>query len=206
MKVTSSSFAHGERIPAEFAFCDFGDPVDMAPNVNPHIAWDDAPSQTRSFVLICHDPDVPSSGEDVNQEGREVPEDLPRVDFTHWVLVDIPADTTEIAAGAHSDEVTPRGKDGPDGPEGMRHGLNDYTGWFEGDDDMEGEYFGYDGPCPPWNDSIVHHYHFTVYALDVPEVDVSGSFTRDDVLEAIDGHILDEASIMGTYHLNERLK
>ena len=35
---------------------------------------------------------------------------------------------------------------------------------------MSGDYFGYDGPCPPWNDSIVHHYVFTVYALDVDAV------------------------------------
>jgi phosphatidylethanolamine-binding protein (PEBP) family uncharacterized protein len=43
----------------------------------------------RSYV-ICHDPDVPSKGDDVNQEGRGVPASLPRVDFFHWVLVDLP--------------------------------------------------------------------------------------------------------------------
>ena len=52
-------------------------------------------------------------------------------------------------------------------PRGARQGINDYTGWFAGDKDMAGNYFGYDGPCPPWNDEIPHRYVFTLYALDV---------------------------------------
>ena len=59
---------------------------------------------------------------------------------------------------------------------GTRQGINDYTGWFAGDKDMAGNYFGYDGPCPPWNDEILHHYVFTVYALDVPRLDIAGDF------------------------------
>jgi phosphatidylethanolamine-binding protein (PEBP) family uncharacterized protein len=42
-------------------------------------------------------------------------------------------------------------------------------GWFAGDNDMRGDYYGYDGPCPPWNDEIVHRYVFTLFALDVAE-------------------------------------
>jgi hypothetical protein len=64
--------------------------VALSSNRNPDLHWDDVPAATRSFVLICHDRDVPSKGDDVNQEGREVPESLPRVDFFHWVLIDIP--------------------------------------------------------------------------------------------------------------------
>ena len=71
---------------------------------------------------------------------------------------------------------------------------------------MEGDYGGYDGPCPPWNDSIVHHYHFTVYALDVEQVDLEGSFTGADALAAIDGHILAKASHIGTYSMNRELR
>ena len=52
----------------------------------------------------------------------------------------------------------PRGKPGPDAPHGARHGINDYTGWFASDADMAGDYYGYDGPCPPWNDEIPHRY------------------------------------------------
>ena len=156
--------------------------------------------------MVCHDPDVPSRGDDVNQEGREVPASLPRVDFFHWLLLDIPAATTEIAAGAQSDGVTPRGKSGPAAPGGLRHGINDNTGWFAGDEQMKGDYYGYDGPCPPWNDEIVHHYVFTLYALDVARCAVEGRFTGQDVRAAIAGHVLGEAKLTGTYTLNPALR
>ena len=51
---------------------------------------------TKSFAIVCHDPDVPSKGDDVNQEGRRVPASLPRVDFFHWVLVDLPASSVGV--------------------------------------------------------------------------------------------------------------
>ena len=65
-----------------------------------------------------------------------------------------------------------------------------------------GEYHGYDGPAPPWNDSILHHYVFTLYALDIPNVSVEGSFTAADVRQAIEGHVLAEDSVTGTYTQN----
>ena len=70
---------------------------------------------------------------------------------------------------------------------------------------MAGQYFGYDGPCPPFNDSIVHHYHFTLYALDIDRVPVDGVFRAEDVLAAIEPHILAQDTIIGTYTLNPRL-
>jgi Raf kinase inhibitor-like YbhB/YbcL family protein len=208
MKLTSSSFAHGSAIPGEFAFA-VPDPtthIRLSSNRNPHLAWSGAPAGTKSFALVCHDYDVPSRGDDVNQEGRTVPASLPRVDFYHWLLVDIPAGTTEIAAGAFSDGITARGKPGPEAGGGMRQGINDYTAWFAGDKEMAGNYFGYDGPCPPWNDEILHHYVFTVYALDVPACPVTGAFGGADVLKAIQGHVLAQASITGTYALNPAVR
>ena len=101
------------------------------------------------------------------KEDREIPSSLPRIDFYHWVLVDVPPTQRLIEAGSYSKEVKPRGKNGPAAPNNTRQGLNGYTEWFAGDHDMNGDYFGYDGPCPPWNDSIVHRYVFTLYALDV---------------------------------------
>src|SRR5690606_20049736 len=103
--------------------------------------------------------------------------------------------------GAFTSGITPKGKDGPAGPHGTRQGLNDYTGWFQGNPDMEGQYFGYDGPAPPWNDELVHRYRFTLYALDVERLPVEGAFTGADVLAAMKGHVLAEASITGTYHI-----
>ena len=67
---------------------------------------------------------------------------------------------------------------------------------------MGGRYFGYDGPCPPWNDEIVHHYHFTLYALDCARCPVDGELRADDVRNAIAGHVLDQAEIVGTYAIN----
>lgn len=204
MKISSTNFEDGQPIPGANAFCvpDPENHVAMAPNRNPALAWTGLPEGTRSLVLLCHDPDVPTKPDDVNQEGRVVPADLPRFDFFHWVLVDIPAAFDGLAEGAHSDGITARGKAGPDAGGGMRHGLNNYTDWFAGDDDMEGQYFGYDGPCPPWNDSLVHHYVFTLYALDVDRCPLEGTFGGDDVREAIAPHVLGQASITGVYSLN----
>jgi Raf kinase inhibitor-like YbhB/YbcL family protein len=208
MKLTSQSFRDEAAIPEEFAFAAIAGKghVTLSDNRNPPLAWTDVPERTESFVLIVHDPDVPSKGEDVNKEGREVPADLPRVDFYHWILVDIPADVREIAAGSQSNGVTPHGKRGPAAPGGMRHGINSYTQWFASDPEMEGDYFGYDGPCPPWNDSIVHHYVFSLYALDVDAAAVDGELTPENVRAAIEGHVLAEATLTGTYTLNPRVK
>ncbi len=208
MKLVSSSFADGQTIPGDFSFC-IPDPahhVCLGKNLNPHLAWSDVPTGTKSFVLICHDPDVPSRGDDVNQEDRTVPATLPRVDFFHWVLIDLPASLTEIQAGEFSDEVTPRGKSGPSAQHGARQGINDYTAWFAGDHDMRGDYFGYDGPCPPWNDELRHRYIFTVFALDIEQLPVEGKFGGQQVRDAMQGHILEEARLTGVYSLNPSVK
>jgi len=208
MKLWSDSFQDGAVIPGEFAFA-VSDPknhVALSSNKNPHLAWSDLPPGTKSLVLVVHDPDVPSRGDDVNQEGKTVPADLPRVDFFHWTLVDIPAGITELAAGQFSGAVTTRGKAGPAIPgdplSGARHGLNDYTSWFAGDGDMSGDYFGHDGPCPPWNDAIAHRYVFTLYAIDQEQLTVTGKFTGTDVHNALQGHVLAQAALTGTYSLN----
>ena len=207
MKLNSTSFSEGQRIPGDYSFC-IPDPahhVCLGRNLNPQLSWSDVPTGTRSFVLICHDPDVPSKGDDVNQEGRTVPATLPRVDFFHWVLVDLPASLTAIQAGEFSDTVTARGKSGPQAAHGSRQGVNNYTDWFAGDNDMRGDYYGYDGPCPPWNDEIMHHYVFTVYALDIDKLPLEGRFGGPEVRTALQGHILAQASLTGTYTLNPAL-
>ena len=79
MKLTSTSLAHGQRIPERFAMGKPADPATFSDNVSPHLAWSGAPEGTRSFVLLCVDDDVPSRGDDVNQAGKVVPASLPRV-------------------------------------------------------------------------------------------------------------------------------
>jgi Raf kinase inhibitor-like YbhB/YbcL family protein len=207
MQLTSSSFGDNQRIPGACAFAvpHATDHIKLSSNRNPQLSWSGAPADTKSFVLICHDCDVPGKGDDVNKEGRGVPASLPRVDFYHWVLVDIRPNVGSIAEGEFSDGISARGKNGPEAKHGTRQGLNDYTGWFAGDKDMSGNYFGYDGPCPPWNDEILHHYAFTLYALDSARCTVSGMFKGADVLKAIEGHLLAKASLTGIYTLNPAL-
>jgi len=204
MKITSPALHEARPIPAEYVFgvADIQQHVVLGANISPPLAWSDCPAGTRSLVLICHDPDVPTRADDVNQEGRVVPARLPRTDFYHWILVDLPLEPAQLAAGEFSAGVTPGGKPGPDGPRGTRQGVNNYREWFAGDPAMAGNYFGYDGPCPPWNDSIVHHYIFTLYALDIERCPVDGVFTGPEVLAAIAGHVLDQARLTVTYSLN----
>jgi Raf kinase inhibitor-like YbhB/YbcL family protein len=187
MRLRSDSFSEQQPIPGEFAFAVIAEPgpVALSSNRNPHLAWSD----------------VPSVGTDVNQAGRNVPHALPRVDFTHWLLANLPGECRTIAAGEFSDGVTARGKTAA-GPHGSLQGLNDYTGWFAGDADMAGDYHGYDGPCPPWNDERMHHYTFTVYALSVPALVLPERYRVADLRTAMAGHVLASASLTGRYTLN----
>jgi Raf kinase inhibitor-like YbhB/YbcL family protein len=208
MELRTTAFTDNGPIPGEFAFAviDPAAHVRLSANRNPDFRWSDVPAGTQSFALLCHDPDVPSRGDDVNKEGRVVPASLPRVDFFHWVLVDIPASTSSIERASHSDGVVARGKPGPQAPREGRHGINDYTAWFTGDQEMGGDYYGYDGPCPPWNDEMPHRYVFTLYALDVARLALTDKFTGPDAKRAMDGHILARASATGRYTLNPAVK
>jgi Raf kinase inhibitor-like YbhB/YbcL family protein len=207
MKLSSDSFRDGGSIPAKCAFAEVD--IDLgfqhAGNRNPHLAWHEVAAGTESLVLLCIDGDAPTDASLVNRADLTLPEHLPRGDFFHWSLVDIPLGMNSIAEGALSKGVTARGKPGPavtlDGVP-LRQGINDYQGWFSGDPAMAGDYYGYDGPCPPWNDERVHHYIFRLYALDVPRLELEGRFTCADVLNAIHGHIIDEAQLIGSYTLN----
>ena len=212
MKLWSDSWTNGDRIPARYAA---GKPdggvgdeggTAFSDNLNPHLAWSDVPTGAQSMVLICHDFDVPSKPDDVNQPGREVPADLPRVDFFHWVLVDLPPRPTVIAEGEFSRGFTARGKPGPDVPgrDGARHGLNDYTGWFAGNPDMAGDYFGYDGPYPPFNDSLVHHYVFTLYAVSLARLAVEGAISPERrCAEKLAGRVLGRGHLLWHLHAEQ---
>ena len=206
LSIHTDAWTNGSPIPAPFAFGKPGTdgPFALSDNISPAISWSSAPEGTQSFAFICHDPDVPSVGDDVNQAGRVVPADLPRVDFYHWVLVDIPPTVSNLAEGFGSQRITPRGKDCTSTDSGI-NGQNSYTDWFAGDPDMEGIYGAYDGPCPPWNDSIPHRYYFTIYALGVPSLNLNGAFTGGQVLDAIKGHVLASAEHMGTYSMNPKV-
>lgn len=200
------SFDNGDPIPNEYAFCklDENGEVCFASNNNPHLVWSDLPEGTRSLALICFDPDVPAIPDNVNQVGKIIPVEFPRVDFFHWVLINIDPSLSEIPAGYVSDRITPQGKSCGKSPFGER-GANSYTEWFSDDLEMKGVYGGYDGPCPPWNDKKIHRYQFTIFALDIPELPLHGIFNGWDVRDAMKKHILAQADWTGTYTLNKDL-
>lgn len=210
MRITSNSFRHEGPIPQECAFArpDPKSHFALSANRNPHLAWEGLPRGTKSLALLVVDPDAPSVPDNVNQEGKSIAADLRRVDFHHWVMVEIPPACKGIAAGECSSAVTARGKQNPPAPVAApraRQGVNDYTGWFAGDPPMKGTYLGYDGPAPPWNDERLHRYHFLLYALDIASVPVEGAFSAADVRRAIAAHVLAQATLTGTYTLNPKL-
>ena len=203
MRLSSDSFQNGAAIAAEFAA---GNSEGFAPNRNPQLRWDEVPEGTRSFALLCVDPDAPTVPETVGRNDVEVPVDQPRAEFVHWVMVDVPGTLREIAAGSCSDGFVAKGRTAPQGPAGSRQGLNSYTGWFAGNPELEGEYRGYDGPYPPFNDLRPHRYFFRLFALDVEKLELPERFEAGDVLRAIQGHVLAEAAIHGLYSLHPGVK
>jgi len=202
MKLSSTSLRDGAPIDREFAA---GDAQGFAPDRNPHLAWSEVPDGVRSFALVCVDPDVPTVPDTVGRTDMTIPRDQPRCDFVHWVMADIAPDVRELVAGSCSDGFVVKGKADPAGPAGSRQGLNDFTGWFAGNPDMAGAYLGYDGPYPPFNDERLHRYFFRVFALDVAKLDLPTPFTAGDLHRAMQGHVLAEATLHGTYTLNPAL-
>ncbi len=198
MKLHSDSFANRAPIPAEFAL---GAPDGFGGNRNPHLSWDEVPDGTRSLVLMCIDTDAPTDASMAGRDDVTIPVDMPRTDFVHWVMVDIPAALREIAPGSCSAGFDQGGKRDPQGPPGSRQGRNDYTGWFAGDAALAGNYLGYDGPYPPPNDLRTHRYFFRLFALDIDRLELPAGFAAGDAFRAMQGHVLAETAIHGTYRL-----
>ena len=148
MTITSPHFPEGGSIPSQFT-CDGSDR-------SPALAWSGAPAGTRSFALICDDPDAPAGT------------------WVHWVYYDIPATVAGLPEGVSADTH-------PD--PGGTQGTNDFRRT------------GYGGPCPPGG---THRYFFKLYALDTV-LGLSPGATKRQLLQAMDGHILAEARLMGTY-------
>ena len=99
--------------------------------------------------------------------------------FWHWVVYDIPADTDHLPAEA-GDPKQPRGL-----PKGALQGHNDFGT------------VGYGGPCPP--PGKPHHYHFRLFALKVPKLEVPADATAAMIGFNVNANKLGEADLMGTY-------
>jgi Raf kinase inhibitor-like YbhB/YbcL family protein len=149
MKLQSTAFADGSPIPKKHT-------ADGA-DVSPPLTWSEVPAGTQAFALICDDPDAP------------------RGTWVHWVLYNLPADTTSLP------EKMPAAKTLPNG---AKHGANDF------------KKPGYGGPSPP--PGKPHRYYFKLYALDAP-LQLAEGATKAQVEQAMTGHILQQAQWMGTY-------
>ena len=122
MKLLSNTFQHQEYIPERCAFGikDTENHMALGKNKNPQLIWSEIHEEAKSLVLICVDTDVPSSLDNFNKEGKTISKDLPRVNFYHWVMVDIKAEEGSVNEGECSDGITPGGKQNPTGPSGSR--------------------------------------------------------------------------------------
>lgn len=207
MRLTSEDWTDGAAIDPQYAF-GRPDPTTMmrfSDNLSPQLAWSELPAGTQSLALLCLDPDVPAVADHVNQAGHELPIDLPRTDFCHWSMANLDPALGELTRGQCSNGVVVGGKRQPPGPAGSVQGVNGYTDFLAGNPEMAGTYCGYDGPCPPWNDLRLHHYRITLYALDVPALDLSPGFTVAALQTAMAGHVLADAHLTGTYSLHPSL-
>lgn len=159
--VTSNSFKDGDYLPndvvlsAEFGFgCAGG-------NKSPHLRWSDVPPDTKSFAVTCYDPDAPTGS-----------------GFWHWLVVNIPANVSELALGA--------GNASGRLPTGALQTRTDFG------------VPGYGGPCPPTGDHP-HRYLFTVFAVKIEKLDVKADTSAAVIGFNLHFNTLAKAQIMGLY-------
>lgn len=204
LKVKVDSIKNGGAIPGKYALCVPAAQGHSAPgpDISPPISWSKGPGGTQSYVVMMTDTDSPKENRDkMNKEGMTVPSTTARQTFYHWVLVDIPAKVTSLKEGAESNARVPHGKPATPAAVGVR-GLNMFTVVFAANDAMKGKYYGYDGPCAPWNDENLHHHHFLVYALSVKTLNLPADFGGPEVMEAMKGKVLAEGKLDATYTQN----
>ncbi len=197
MKLISHDFEHGQWIPPECAYGRLNNgEFALSDNLNPHLKWSNLPEGTKSLVIACIDPDVPTDREALNADG-EIPEDQPRRDFVHWLIWNVSPEVNEIQKGEASvgDETTGKTFEKFVGVEA----LNDYTRNAE-------VHRGYDGPCPPGFDARLHGYEFMVYALDVDALDLPDTASWLQVRTAMAAHVLGMSVLQGIFSLNPRLQ
>ena len=148
IQITSTAFADGGLIPSQYT-CDGED-------ISPPLTWSGIPDETKSLALISDDPDAP---------GRT---------WVHWVVYDLPPDSTGLPEGIPATETISGGG---------TQGKTDFGR------------IGYGGPCPP---SGTHRYFFKLYALDTTLSLLPGT-DKAQLESEMDGHILAQTELMGKF-------
>jgi Raf kinase inhibitor-like YbhB/YbcL family protein len=151
LTLTSPAFAAGGNIPSKYT-CEGDD-------ISPPFAITGVPQGTKSFALIVDDPDAPDPA-------------APKRVWVHWVLHNLPADSTGLPENAHASGL----------PRGTVVGINDKRE------------AGYHGPCPPIGR---HRYVHKLYALDTTLP--AKALSKHELEAAMRGHILAKAELIGTY-------
>jgi hypothetical protein len=204
LKVSVDSLKNGGVVPNKYRFCVPAEQGHAAPgaNISPGISWSNGPAGTKSYVITLTDIDnVAEQREKQNKEGMTVSSSVARRTVFHWVLVDIPANVTSLPEGAESEGRVPHGKPQTPAKVGVR-GLNAFTDFMAANEQMKGQWFGYDGPCPAWNDELAHRNVFTVYALSVASLNLSGAFDGSAAVAAIEGKVLAKGELIGISSTN----
>ncbi|HEX8712982.1 MAG TPA: YbhB/YbcL family Raf kinase inhibitor-like protein [Terracidiphilus sp.] len=160
LQLTSSAFQDLGTYPAQYSCAPNGH-MDPAHMTSPPLSWKNAPAGTKSFVLLLHDPDA---------HARKSVDDI-----THWIIFNIPGDSTSLPEGVKADAPASVGVQG-----------NNIAG--------QPAFFG---PCAP--PGPAHHYTFELYALDTT-LDLQKGATRDDIMKAMDGHVLTGTVLIGMFH------
>lgn len=157
LSVTAPDFVSKGRITLTYVFNGMGC---SGQNISPAIQWANPPEGTKSFAVTMYDPDAPTGS-----------------GWWHWVMYNIPASMTGLAAGVGSGRNAPRGS-------------------LQGGTDFGTR--GYGGPCPPVGDKP-HHYHITVFALKTEKLDVPGNATAAYIGFNLNANKLATARVTGLY-------
>ena len=160
LTLQSSDFEDGDYLGADHVLAEEYGFGCAGGNRSPQLAWSGAPEWTKSFAVTCYDPDAPTGS-----------------GFWHWVVVNIPASTTELATGAG---------DGSGIPEGALQTRTDFG------------QPGYGGACPPEGDHP-HRYVFTVHAVGVDALPVDADTSAAVVGFMLHFNTLEKATLMGLY-------
>jgi Raf kinase inhibitor-like YbhB/YbcL family protein len=159
LKVTSPDVAPGKMISDEQVFNGFGC---TGKNISPALSWSGAPAGTKSFAVTVYDPDAPTGS-----------------GFWHWVVFNIPADTTALAKNAGDPKAGLA-------PKGSVQSRTDFgvPGWG--------------GPCPP-KGSKAHRYEFTVFAVDSDHIEATPDTSAAVVGFNLHFHTLAKGKLTGLY-------